>query len=136
MEHGHSSKSKKNKFGKGSKLGPKGVVSKKPKFQGKCFNYDKVDHKSADCRLQKKKNNYETNIVDNITQDVAKISLSVVASKVNMVGSNPREWWIDVGATRHVRSDREMFTTFEPIIDGGMLFIRNSATSAIQGREM
>ena len=41
-------------------------------------------------------------MVDNIAQDVAEISLSVVMSEVNMVGSNPREWWIDTGATRHV----------------------------------
>ena len=48
VEHGQSSK--KNKYGKGSKLGPKGGVSKKPKFQGKCFNYDKMGHKSVDCK--------------------------------------------------------------------------------------
>ena len=40
VEHGQSFK--KNKFGKGSKLGPNGGVSKKQKFIGKCFNYNKV----------------------------------------------------------------------------------------------
>ena len=70
---------------KGSKLGPKGGVSKKPKFQGKCFNCDKVGHKSAYCRLPKNKKNNKANVVDNIAQDVAEISLSAMVSEVNMV---------------------------------------------------
>ena len=42
MEHGQSSKFKKgNNKGKDTKLGPKGGVSKKQKFLGKCFNYEK-----------------------------------------------------------------------------------------------
>ena len=54
VEHGQSSKKNKS----GNKLGPKGGVSKKLKFQGKLFNCDKVGHKSVDCRLLlKKKNN-------------------------------------------------------------------------------
>ena len=123
VEHGQSSK--KNKFVKWSKLEPKGGVSKKPKL--------KVGHKSVDCKQPKKKKN-EANIVDNITQEVADISLFAVVSKVNMVGSNPREWWIDIGATRHVYSNREMFITFELVLDGESLFMGNLATLAIEGR--
>ena len=42
VEHGQGSKFKKdNNKGKGTKLGPKGGVSKKQKFQGKCFNCGK-----------------------------------------------------------------------------------------------
>ena len=42
VEHSQGSKFKKaNNKGKGTKLGPKGGVSKKLKFQGKCFNYGK-----------------------------------------------------------------------------------------------
>ena len=42
VEHGQSSIFKKvNNKGKGTKLRPKGGVSKKLKFQGKCFNYGK-----------------------------------------------------------------------------------------------
>ena len=52
MEHGQSSKFKKvNNKGEGGKLGPKGGISKKQKFQGKYFNYGKQGHKSYDCRL-------------------------------------------------------------------------------------
>ena len=47
----HGPKNKKNK-----KLGPKGGISKKQtKFQGKCFNCDKMGHKASDCKLPKKK---------------------------------------------------------------------------------
>ena len=49
VEHGQCSKFKKaNNKGKGNKLGPKGGISKKQKFQGKCFNYGKQGHKSSD----------------------------------------------------------------------------------------
>ncbi|KAL5582162.1 hypothetical protein UlMin_014604 [Ulmus minor] len=102
VEHGQSSKFKKNKSNKGPKLGPKGGVSKKQKFQGKCFNCDKIGHKSSECRLPKKNKNHEANVVNDITQDVADIDLCAVISEVNLVGSNPREWWIDTGATRHI----------------------------------
>ena len=39
VEHGQSSKFK--KANKGNKLGPKGRILKKKKFQGKCFNCGK-----------------------------------------------------------------------------------------------
>ena len=51
-----------------------------------------MGHKSATCKQSKKKKNHEANVVDNIVQDVAKISLSTVVFEVNMEGSNPREW--------------------------------------------
>ena len=42
VEHEKDSKGKKPKPKPGSKLGPRGGVSKKPKFQGKCFNCNKT----------------------------------------------------------------------------------------------
>ncbi|RVW85618.1 Retrovirus-related Pol polyprotein from transposon TNT 1-94 [Vitis vinifera] len=135
MEHGQSSKAKtNNNKGKGSKLGPKGGISKKPKFQGKCFNCGKQGHKSVDCRLPKKNKPKEANVIDDITKNVSNIDLTVVVSEVNLVGSNPKEWWIDTGATRHVCSDKKMFSTFEPIKNGEKVFMGNSATSEIKGQ--
>ena len=44
-----------------------------------------------DCRLPRKNNkNHEANVVDNIIQDVSNINLSPMVSKVNLVGSNPK----------------------------------------------
>ena len=114
-------------------LGPKGGVSKKQKFQGKCFNCGNQGHESSNCRLQKSNKPKEANVVDGITKDVSDINLTVVISEVNLVGSNPKEWWIDTGATRHVCSDKKMFSTFEPIETGEKVFMGNSATSNIKG---
>nr|AAK70407.1 pol polyprotein [Citrus x paradisi] len=125
VEHGPKKKKK--------KLGPKGGISKKQtKFQGKCYNCDKMGHKASDCRLPKKKR--EANVVENITQHVSDINLSAVVLEVNMVGSNPREWWIDTGATRHVCSDKGLFTSFEAASNREKLFMGNSATSEIEGQ--
>ncbi|WJZ99452.1 hypothetical protein VitviT2T_017897 [Vitis vinifera] len=135
VEHGQSSKAKtNNNKGKGSKLGPKGGISKKSKFQGKCFNCGKQGHKSVDCRLPKKNKPKEANVIDDITKNVYDIDLTAVVSEVNLVGSNPKEWWIDTGATRHVCSDKKMFSTFEPIENGEKVFMGNSATSEIKGQ--
>ena len=112
------SSKKGNNKGKGTKLGPKGGVFKKQKFIGKCFNCGKQGHKSSDCRLLKRNKLKEANVVDDITKDVSKIDLIAVISEVNLVGSNPKEWWIDTSATRHVCSDKMMFSTFEPIETG------------------
>ena len=129
MEYGQSSKFKKaNNKGKDTKLRPKGGVSKKRKFQGKCFNCGKQGNKTADCRLPKRNKPKETNVVDDITKDVFDIDLITVISEVNLVGSNTKEMWIDTGATCHVCSDKKMFSFFEPIKTREKVFIRNFAT--------
>ncbi|XP_057505591.1 uncharacterized protein LOC130788903 [Actinidia eriantha] len=66
-----------------------------------------------------------------ITEGVDDINISAIVSKVNMVGSNLQEWWIDTGATRHVYCDRRMFTTFEPTTNGEKVCMKNSATSDV-----
>ena len=40
-------------------------------------------------------------MVDDISKDVFDIEFTAVIFKVNLVGSNPKEWWIDIGATCH-----------------------------------
>ena len=74
------------------------------------------------------------NVADDISKDVSEIDLTAVISEVNLVGSNPKEWWIDTGATHHVCSDEMMFSTFEPIETGEKVFVGNSATSDIKGQ--
>ena len=131
VEHGQSSKNKKTK--PKSKLGPKRRIFKN-KFQGKCFNCGKVGHKYVDCRLPRKKNkNHEANVVDTITQDISDINLSVMVSEVNFFGFNPKEWWIDTAATKHVCSTKEIFISFEPL-NGEKVFMENSVSSAVEGQ--
>ena len=70
-----------------------------------------------DYRLPKKNNkSHKANVVNDITQDVSDINLSVMVFEVNLVWSNLKEWWIDTGATKHVCSNKELFTFFELII--------------------
>ena len=133
MEHGKSSKFKK-KTSKGFNLGPKGGISKKHKFQGKCFNCDKMGHKAANCKLPKKNKNKEAYVMEEITQEVDDLNLSTVVCEVNLVGSNPRERWIDTGATLYVCLDKNMFTSFEPVDNMEKLFMGNSTTFEIQGQ--
>ncbi|KAK5819572.1 hypothetical protein PVK06_024585 [Gossypium arboreum] len=49
---------------------------------------------------------------------VEDMDLCVVISEVNMVDSNPREWWIDIGATRHFFCDEDSFFELEPCENG------------------
>ena len=49
------------------------------------------------------------------------------------MGSNPKEWWIDTGATRNVCFNKKMFSIFELIEIGEKVFMGNSATSDIKG---
>ncbi|XP_074569683.1 uncharacterized protein LOC141826336 [Curcuma longa] len=123
VEHGEGSKRKKSKY---SKMEPKGGISKK-KFTGKCFNCDRVGHKSSDCRKPKKK--HEANVSEGPDMD-----LCAVISEVNLIGSNPRQWWIDTGATKHVCCNKELLHDFEEVKDGDKLYMGNSATSEIKGR--
>ena len=37
-------------------------------------------------------------------------------------------------ATRHICSEKELFTTFEPVTNGEKLFMRNSTTLFIEGK--
>ena len=110
MEYGQSSKFKKgNNKGEGTKLGPKGGVSKKQKFLWKCFNCGKQGHRSSDCRLPKRKKPKEANVINDISKDVSDIDFTAIISKVNLLGSNPKEWWIETGATRYVCSEKKIF---------------------------
>ncbi|KAL6145381.1 hypothetical protein ACLB2K_056069 [Fragaria x ananassa] len=46
--------------------------------------------------------------------------------KVNMV-SGTTDWWVDMGATRHICADRGMFSTYQEV-DGENLFMGNAST--------
>ena len=138
VEHGQSSgknkfgKQKFQKKGKGAHLGANGGNFKK-KFQGNCHKCDGPGHRAVNCKLPKQDKAKETNVVERITRNVSDIDLAAVISEVNLVDSNPRQWWIDTGATRHVCSNKEWFRNFKVVDNGDKLFMGNSATSEIQG---
>ena len=72
-------------------------------------------------------------MVDGITKDVSDIGLTIVIFDLNLVGFNPKEWWINIGATHHVCSDK-MFSTFEPTETGKKVYMGNFPTFEIKGQ--
>ena len=77
----------------------------------------------------------QTNIteVEKLSEKASNISFSIVVSEVNLVG-NTKEWWVDTEATKHICSDKKMFSSYEAINDGEQLFMGNSSTSKVEGK--
>lgn len=71
--------------------------------------------------------------LENLSDNVLEMHLSAVVSEVNMMGSNPREWWVDTCATRHICSNRKMFSSYNVVNNGEQLFMGNSSTSKVEG---
>lgn len=46
--------------------------------------------------------------------DMADLKLIVVVFEANLI-NNSKEWWIDIGATRHPCSEKEMFSLYTPL---------------------
>lgn len=114
--------------------GPKKGNAKK--FKGNCYNCGKPNHLARDCREKKgnkKKSRDQVNITEDekLSNDMTDLMLSAVVFECNLV-DNPKEWFIDTGATRHVCAEKEMFSTYTPI-SGRQLFMGNSTTSRIVG---
>ncbi|GAA0156502.1 hypothetical protein LIER_13989 [Lithospermum erythrorhizon] len=72
-------------------------------------------------------------MVNAMTNGMSDINLSIMVSEVNLVGSNPREWRIDTGATRHICLAKKFFTNFKPLTTGEKMYMGNSSTSTIEG---
>ena len=61
------------------------------------------------------------------------MSAFAVVFEVNLI-RNTKEWWVDTGATRHICSDKKMFSSYEAINDGEQPFMENSSTSKVEGK--
>jgi hypothetical protein len=53
---------------------------------------------------------------------------------MNLV-KNTNEWWVDTEATRHICSDKKMFSTYQSVGYGEQLFVGNSSTFKVEGKE-
>ncbi|GKG29305.1 hypothetical protein Tco_0416670, partial [Tanacetum coccineum] len=77
----------------------------------------------------KRVNPRQTNMVnDDLVSDVW-----AMISEVNLVGTNHGGWWIDIGATCHVCTDKSMSHSFRAVDDGHKLYMGNYATADIKG---
>ncbi|GKB24442.1 retrovirus-related pol polyprotein from transposon TNT 1-94 [Tanacetum coccineum] len=130
---GNGKKNDKKGKGKAEYLAPKaGIV--KQKFQGTCYNYDQPGHRAANCKMPKRVNPRQANMVNDNMDMIAMVSdVIAMISEVNLVGSNNSGWWVDTGATRHVCADKSMFHSFRAVDNGEKLYMGNSATVDIKG---
>jgi len=61
-----------------------------------------------------------------------KFLISMV-TEVNMVGSNPKSWWLDSDSTRHVCHEKSAFCSLDETPTGEKVYVGNSSTSDILG---
>ncbi|XP_028073917.1 ER membrane protein complex subunit 2-like [Camellia sinensis] len=119
-----------NHDGNGPKQGSTSKINKginngfNKRFKGKCFVYGKDGHRAKNFHVRKErgsssKKSAQANIAENfyLSDGVASINLAAVVSKENLVG-NPKEWWVDTGAARHICTDKKMFTTYKVVESG------------------
>ncbi|XP_049378212.1 uncharacterized protein LOC125842995 [Solanum stenotomum] len=107
--------------------GPKSNPPKK-KFNGSCFNCGKRGHRATECRGLKKDKNDQANFVESKGETDA---LCAMLSECNLVG-NPREWWIDFGASCHVCANKELFSSYTPASTDEKLFMANSVVAKVE----
>ncbi|KAG8498588.1 hypothetical protein CXB51_004855 [Gossypium anomalum] len=67
-------------------------------------------------------------IVENFL-DFKMVDSKIVKIQVNLV-INPEQWRIGIGAIRHIRVEKRMFSTYKEV-DGEQLYIRNASTSKL-----
>ncbi|PHT40588.1 hypothetical protein CQW23_19442 [Capsicum baccatum] len=56
--------------------------------------------------------------------------LCAMFTECNLVG-NPREWWMNSGATRYVCTNKELFSSFALAQVEEMLYMANSTTAKV-----
>ncbi|XP_057491347.1 uncharacterized protein LOC130777071 [Actinidia eriantha] len=121
-----------------------GNQNKKRKLSGPRAEFWGPGHRANDCKSRapqrkfKKKQPARAHLteVEQVTDDILDLDLCAVVSEINLVGSNPRQWWVDTGATRHVCCDRELFSSFKETSNGEQLYMENSSSSRswVKGR--
>lgn len=113
--------------------GKKGKGKRKGNFQsnkdsnkkrkGSCWHCGKPRHYKKDCRSLNKKKKPEKVEAQN--------KFAAVIFVINML-EDTKDWWINSRATRHVCNNRTLFSTYELVSDGEVLYMGNSSTVAVK----
>ena len=100
------------------------------KFKGNCYNCGKAGHRSSNCHAPRKdKNKGKGKSQANIMEKMEDADdLCAMISECNLVG-NPKEWFLDSGATRHICSAKEAFAMYTPAEYNEDLFMGNTTTT-------
>ena len=118
-------KLKKRKKASGPKSNPP-----KNKFNGNCFNCVKYGIGLLNAGvLRRTKKKDQANLAESKKE---MDDLCAMLSECNLVG-NPREWWIDSGASSHVCANKELFSSYTPALTDEKLFMANSAVATVEG---
>ncbi|XP_024196218.1 uncharacterized protein LOC112199430 [Rosa chinensis] len=106
---------------------------KKPQTGG-CWVCGKPGHRAKECYFKKDQggggsgnSNNQANLAETENQFIG------VVYAANLV-TNSTDWWIDTGASMHVCSAREIFTSYQPIKEGEPLFMGNATTTKVEGK--
>ncbi|CAL5339659.1 unnamed protein product [Camellia sinensis] len=133
--------SKKRKYpGESSKRSSGSKTREIQNFTGKCYVCDKQGHHAKDCykrwaqRTMKKKH-AQANVTEeeNLCAMISGLHISEMVSEMNLV-NNPKTWWVDIGATRHICSEKKMFSTYQVVDNEEQLYMGNSSTSKVEGK--
>ncbi|XP_055822156.1 uncharacterized protein LOC129890680 [Solanum dulcamara] len=87
-----------------------------------------AEKRAVECKAPKKaKKKAQANVAEFEDYD-----LCAMLSEYNLVG-NPRKWWIDFDATRHVCANKELFASYEPTQDDDTIYMANLTTAKVEG---
>jgi len=60
--------------------------------------------------------------------------VAMIFDQINVVQSD-NDWWIDSGASKHMRKDHSLFRTLDLVEDKKVLYMGNTSTFDIEGKD-
>uniref|UniRef100_A0A6L2MF03 Enoyl-[acyl-carrier-protein] reductase [NADH], chloroplastic n=1 Tax=Tanacetum cinerariifolium TaxID=118510 RepID=A0A6L2MF03_TANCI len=76
----------------------------------------------------------QANMVNDSVDMIAMVfDVIIMISKVNLVGSNNSDWWVDIRVTCYVCADKSMFHSLIVVENGEKLYMGNYAITDIKG---